>query len=129
MLDLASDVFDDSRFEVAALPLVRFFLGGLSLSFAVVSASTLGVSEGCEYLSFSRFETTNSLVARFLLPSTRPSPSISFMSLKSTLVSRFILRLPPRFPLRFSFLKGHYRLGADHLLHVLAVFRQRFACH
>ena len=30
---------------------------------------------------------------------------------ESALVSRFILRLPPRFPLRFSFLKDHYRLG------------------
>ena len=53
MLDLASDVFDESRFEVAALLLVRFFLCGLSLSFAAVSASALGGSEGCEYLSFS----------------------------------------------------------------------------
>ena len=53
MLDLAWDVFDISRFEVAAPLLVRFFLCGVSLSFAAVSASAFGGSEGCEYLSFS----------------------------------------------------------------------------
>ena len=126
MLDLAWDVFDVSRFEVAASLLVRFFLCALSLSFAAVSASALGGSEGCEYLSFPWFETTISSFSSFLLFSTRLSPSISFMLLNSALVSRFILRLPPRFPLRFSFLTDHYLRGVDHLLHALAVFLQRF---
>ena len=51
------------------------------------------------------------------------------MLLNSALVSRFILRLPPRFPLRFFFFDGSLSSRRDHLLHVLAVFLQRFEYH